>query len=423
VRWTIRSAWLFLWLLVGCTAAPPPATTQARTPTPGTVTRDNPGGDAQSPVDAALARLESQPVGVKDDKFRTLRPRLPDAGNWKRIRFFGYPTRAAFRYGKDHYAMTVITYSDAEGDDAPETCLRRFVQEARGLAVRFDVEMGPLEREEHTHPRGIESLDMEEVKAAERAWQKELDKRRKLAREHLAKWRAERALRRARAKEAAAARAARAKQAGEAAETKDEAGPGAAEEAAASDEAATKQASAKEASAKEASAKEAAAKEASAKEASAKEASAKEASAKEASAKEASAKDAAARKPPPTAKESSEAARRRLPLRFRFRGPPRARRLADPALEMWKRAHETRTPMPLVLTSGSQTTLTSRERYLVAIAAYDSWPGTCLVQGLAVQVGTDPALAERVRDRWVREVAPELKWRRQLRATPPFENR
>lgn len=383
MRWTIRSAWLLLWLLVGCTAAPPPATTQARTPTPGTVTRDNPGGDAQSPVDAALARLESQPVGVKDDKFRTLRPRLPDAGNWKRIRFFGYPTRAAFRYGKDHYAMTVITYSDAEGDDAPETCLRRFVQEARGLAVRFDVEMGPLEREEHTHPRGIESLDMEEVKAAERAWQKELDERRKLAREHLAKWRAERALRRARAKEAAAARAARAKQAGEAAETKDEAGPGAAQEAAASDEAATK----------------------------------------EASAKEASAKDAAARKPPPTAKESGEAARRRLPLRFRFRGPPRARRLADPALEMWKRAHETRTPMPLVLTSGSQTTLTSRERYLVAIAAYDSWPGTCLVQGLAVQVGTDPALAERVRDRWVREVAPELKWRRQLRATPPFENR
>ncbi len=63
---------------------------------------------------------------------------------------------------------------------------------------------------------------------------------------------------------------------------------------------------------------------------------------------------------------------------------------------------------------------TEDQEYAGALAAYPSWPGTCLIQGFVVPATKHKALAERVRDRWVAEGATELAWHPRLIEAPPF---
>ncbi|MSP26105.1 MAG: hypothetical protein EXR75_13295 [Myxococcales bacterium] len=79
--------------------------------------------------------------------------------------------------------------------------------------------------------------------------------------------------------------------------------------------------------------------------------------------------------------------------------------------------------MPFVRTSGAFMTVFNQDRYIGAAVAYRSWPGTCLIQGFAVRIGTDELLARRVVDRWLSEFAPLLSWGVRLRAAPPIQNR
>jgi len=79
--------------------------------------------------------------------------------------------------------------------------------------------------------------------------------------------------------------------------------------------------------------------------------------------------------------------------------------------------------MPYVRGSGEFTAIFTRHRYVGAVAAYRSWPGTCLVHSFAVRVGTDPALAQAVVDRWLEELAPRTRWLPRARSAPKFENR
>lgn len=79
--------------------------------------------------------------------------------------------------------------------------------------------------------------------------------------------------------------------------------------------------------------------------------------------------------------------------------------------------------MLVMRSSGRLNTLFMRDHYEVGVVAYQSWPGTCLVQGFAVRVGSDVTLARRVVSRWVDEAAPILHWAGWLREAPPFENR
>lgn len=240
---------------VGCTPVPPaPVSLAARTPTPGSVTRENPGGDALSPEDAALERLLAKPGGMRTDRAATLVVALPDAERWRRVRFLGYPTRAGFRYGDDHHAVAVVIYEDAGGDDDPFACVERFARRASRIARLFDLELDPLERELHQHDRGVEA--------------------------------------------------------------------GA--------------------------------------------------------------------------------------LLLAARNATVAHEPAD---------------MPVVRTRARFVTLLDRDRYVAAVAAYRSWPGSCLLQGFAARAGGDEALASRVVDRWVRAFAPELRWRVTLRGAPPLADR
>lgn len=79
--------------------------------------------------------------------------------------------------------------------------------------------------------------------------------------------------------------------------------------------------------------------------------------------------------------------------------------------------------MPYVRGTGDFTAVFARHRYAGAVAAYRSWPGTCLVHAFAVRVGTDEGLALKVVDRWLEEIAPRTRWLPRSRRPPRFEDR
>jgi hypothetical protein len=220
-------------------------------PTPVSVTRENPAGDAQEPEDAALTRLLSEPLGNRFDTAHTIVAALPDSRNWERVRIFGHPRRMAYRYGDRHYAVTVVDYRAAEGgQDTAEACLARFVDRSKEEAERQAM-VGPIVRGEGTYEPGVEAT----------SWSNDSSSTPKVL------------------------------------------------------------------------------------------------------------------------------------------------------------------PMPYVRVGAELTTLFRRDRYLGAAVAYRSWSGTCLVHAFGVRVGTDEALARRVVDRWVGEIAPLFRWTGQTKSPPPFEDR
>ena len=95
---------------VGCAGAPPPSTPADRLATKTTVSRKNPGGDAVDAHNAAVNRLVNETIGYQRDKFNSLAVFLPDTRHWKRVRFYGYPTRVGFRYGDEHHAIALVDY-------------------------------------------------------------------------------------------------------------------------------------------------------------------------------------------------------------------------------------------------------------------------------------------------------------------------
>lgn len=112
-------------------------------PTPETITRDEPGGDAHDPHLAALLRLGSEPWGFRTDRQSSLRIPMPDDRNWRRVKFFGMPTFAAFRYGDAHHAVIAVwvrAIEEGEADDL-ESCLDRFEKWGEPKARSFGVKL------------------------------------------------------------------------------------------------------------------------------------------------------------------------------------------------------------------------------------------------------------------------------------------
>jgi hypothetical protein len=129
---------------LACSASTPPTPPKPPgvAPTPKTVTIENPGGDAADPEWAALDRLAREPWGARRDRYNTLVVPLSDARHWQRVRLWGYPTRASFRFGDEHYGVVSIWYHRAEGKDDPESCLDRFIAEARPVAENYGTKIG-----------------------------------------------------------------------------------------------------------------------------------------------------------------------------------------------------------------------------------------------------------------------------------------
>jgi hypothetical protein len=124
-----------------------PAVVPASAPAPETVTVKEPGGDSSDPHAAALERLISAPWGQRTDKADALRVPMPDADNWKRVRYYGVEHYVGFRYGDEHHAMLIAFVQDLPAGTPmkSDTCMRHF--EAWGLPQThaFDVKFSPFE--------------------------------------------------------------------------------------------------------------------------------------------------------------------------------------------------------------------------------------------------------------------------------------
>jgi hypothetical protein len=159
---------LLLLAAAGCASQTPPAQQQAqsappappRPPTPASVKPENPGGDADDPERAALERLLAEPWGFRRDHWNTLHVPLADWKNWRRVRLWGYPTRAAFRFGDEHHAVISIWYSPIEGPNDPDACLASFQDKAMPVADTYGVRIGERQRVRMNQTVGTELRPM-----------------------------------------------------------------------------------------------------------------------------------------------------------------------------------------------------------------------------------------------------------------------
>lgn len=117
-----------------------------RPPKPATVTVAEPGGDAHDPHLAALDRQLGEPWGERNDKDDQIYLPLPDAGHWKRVRYWGVEHFLGFRYGDDHYAVAVafVQTLPAGASNDSRACIKRFEGWARPQTKGHDVDLGPI---------------------------------------------------------------------------------------------------------------------------------------------------------------------------------------------------------------------------------------------------------------------------------------
>lgn len=130
--------------LLGCGGgAAAPRQPAGAPPTARTVTPAEPGGDAANPHAAALQRLIDEPWGTRRDRDGQLLVPLPDAENWKRVRYWGVEHFVGFRYGDERHAFVAVFVQDSPLE-RPSTadCVRSFEQWGRPKIKAFDVEFG-----------------------------------------------------------------------------------------------------------------------------------------------------------------------------------------------------------------------------------------------------------------------------------------
>lgn len=126
--------------LAGCGHTPkqPPGVP----PTPVTVTREEPGGDAASAEVAAIARLESQSWNGRGDRSATMLVPLTDAENWRRVKFWMFDPFTGFRFGDAHHAVAGVYLIDAPpGEFTSQTCLRAFERWVNPLLRGMEVDV------------------------------------------------------------------------------------------------------------------------------------------------------------------------------------------------------------------------------------------------------------------------------------------
>ncbi len=80
-------------------------------------------------------------------------------------------------------------------------------------------------------------------------------------------------------------------------------------------------------------------------------------------------------------------------------------------------------PIVVEMLSGRLDSLIGANDYMGAVAAYQSFPGTCLVQAFAIVATNHPELAKKARDRWVAEGVPKLVWENRVKEAPPTDAR
>lgn len=156
-RLTKAPLFLSIFLSVaGCGSAP---TATSSAPSAATVTKVSASAEAAAGPSAApnvkpsdnhddepekttLERLASTSWGFRRDFWNTLHVPLIDWKGWRRVRIWGHPTRATYRYGDDHRAMDTILYTAIDGANDPDTCLTKFMDYASTSAQAYGVRLG-----------------------------------------------------------------------------------------------------------------------------------------------------------------------------------------------------------------------------------------------------------------------------------------
>jgi hypothetical protein len=112
-------------------------------PSPKTITREEPGGDAHDPHQEALLRLSREPWGWRNDKRDVFHFPLSDWTNWRRVRFWGVPTFLGFRYGDVHHAIAGMRLVRVHPPDLPTPtgCMERFLQWGMPIADGYSAKL------------------------------------------------------------------------------------------------------------------------------------------------------------------------------------------------------------------------------------------------------------------------------------------
>jgi hypothetical protein len=115
-------------------------------PTPASITREQPGGNAHDPHEAALLRQLNERWRFREDRDGQLRVPLPDAENWKRVRYWVFDHFTGFRYGEDFHGINVVfvqPFDDPAATDA-DSCMKQVEKWARPQIQNFDVKIGKV---------------------------------------------------------------------------------------------------------------------------------------------------------------------------------------------------------------------------------------------------------------------------------------
>ena len=112
-----------------------------RPPTPASVNRTEPGGDAPNPELAALERLTHESWGLRGDRKGHVTVALPDAVNWRRVKMWLVPALTGFRYGDEHRGVSAVFVRETTKATTSDACLEEFEAWARGPARQLDLEV------------------------------------------------------------------------------------------------------------------------------------------------------------------------------------------------------------------------------------------------------------------------------------------
>lgn len=127
---------------MGCSSGAPLARQPVMAASPpkddGQASKGGRGGEEHA---AALEQLKVQPIAPRVDKQGAVRVWLPDAERWTRVRFWGVPSLAGFRYGKEHHALVGVFVTHAEKEGGSAACAKQFEQWALPWVEAFDVDV------------------------------------------------------------------------------------------------------------------------------------------------------------------------------------------------------------------------------------------------------------------------------------------
>jgi len=97
------------------------------------------GGTGGAEHAAALEQLKVSPLAWRTDPQSSVRLLLPDAARWLGVKFWGFSSLVAFRYGQAHHAVVAGVVTHVDDEVSPGACDEAFERSTRPWIDTFDV--------------------------------------------------------------------------------------------------------------------------------------------------------------------------------------------------------------------------------------------------------------------------------------------